>query len=232
MKNHSLRTPAFWTLRVAITALSLVWANLALADDDYRSSSFTLQALGYGRESMLSGEFNLGGKASVTFEGTYIRKGEDLGDREIEETNGDSLVSMGREFAVLFSRYTNPQSMSGFHWTLGTGYRTMSVAWNRHPKEYENTMFLRMSPEGRAEQEFTLQGVTGHGRLGYRFMSDSFPVTLGIYLGIRHYQATVRDSFENSGETTENRTHEDVRSGLQHRYMTSMEPGLTFGMVL
>lgn len=218
------------TLILSLTAVFLLTPEAR--SEPYRSSSYSLEAMGYGRQSSATAEYNLAAQASVAVTGTFMRKGEDLAEREIEDTHGESLTSMGREFAVLFSRYSHPESMSGLYWTLGPGYRTMSVTWDRHPKDYENKTYLSLNSEGKAQQEFTLQGPTLHGGIGYRFLSESFPVTLGIYLGIRHYQATVRDSYENSGEGDESHTHEDVRTALQHRYMTSPEPSITFGLVL
>ena len=215
---------------VLVFFLSFFAGTAVAAGQGYRNSAWSLQSS--GRQASIGGELNLAGRASLTVEGSYTRKGEDLRDDEQEKSPGDSLESQGREVALIFSRYTDGANMSGLYWSLGPGYRTVSAQWHRHPFEGEDPGTYRLTSSGDTDQSFDIKGFTTHGRVGFRYIFETVPVVVGILVGIRHYQAIVSDDGAATEGDNKYRSSDDARKSLQHRYMSSISPGITFGLAL
>ena len=215
---------------VLLIFLSFFAGTAVAAGQGYRSAAWSLQSS--GRQASIGGELNLGGRASLTVEGSYTRKGEDLRGDEQEKSPGDSLESQGREVAFIFSRYTDAANMSGLYWSLGPGYRTISAQWHRRPFEGEDPGSYRLTSSGDTDQNFDIKGFTTHGRVGFRYIFEAVPVVVGIFVGIRHYQVIISDDGAAAEGDSKYRSSDDARRSLQHRYMTLISPGITFGLAL
>jgi len=195
----------------------------------YRSFSLSLPIVALSREAVARAEYNVGAQASVALEGTIIGQGEDFNDREIEENHGDSLTTKGYEVAVYMTRYTNPEMLAGFYWGLGAGYRRVEAAWSQTPDQnYTLTERDHLNDDGRMNHELRGEGITGHGRVGYRYVAESFPLVVGAYVGVRHWQNKFDDRESESDQYSP--TADRDRNNLKYRYMSSFEPGIELGM--
>lgn len=147
-------------------------------------------------------ELNLAAQASLSLEGMFASEHEQVGEKEQKET-GESILMQSSGAALLISRFTEPQSMSGFYWRLGAGYRQQKAKWHVRPagNDAEAAAFS-LDAEKALNHEAEIQGVTGHGRVGYRYSGTSVPLLIGASVGIRHLAASVDDKrkADNSSE--------------------------------
>jgi|GEM_PF-1012951 len=202
----------------------------------YRSFDLTLPVVTLARQAQGRIEYNMGGLATISLEGARMVRGEDLSDEEIEES-GDSLQSEAVQGAILFSRYSNGPTMSGFFWSLGAGYRKVNAYWHtnpdtgRTPDENPGRMSLA-DDKGKLHHDLELAGGTGHGRIGWRWIGESFPMLIGAHIGVRHFDPTIKDAEESRLETETMRmapTNDVEKRNLKRRMMTALEPGVEIG---
>lgn len=199
----------------------------------YRSFDFTLPVVTLSRQAHARLEYNMGGVATLSLEGARVVPGEDLAESTIEET-GDSLKTDGMQGALLISRYSQGTTMSGFYWSLGAGYRQLRAVWKTKSEgDEEGTRMSLMDADGKLTRDLEVSGTTGHGRLGWRFVADSFPFLFGAHIGVRHFNATVRD-IEDSELADEGirvaPISDTEKKNLKRRMMTAFEPGVEVGL--
>ncbi len=223
----------FRVLALGITLPSAIIANSATAAEMYRTMAFSLTPITMAREGVVRAEFNLGTRASLALEGIAIGEGEDLFDDEIKESNGDSLITRGGELALFVARYSNSASMSGFYWAMGAGYRQLKANWKRSPGanySLQGDAYTIVAPDeaGKLNSQMTANGVTGHVRAGYRYLGESVPLSIGAYLGLRHFQSKFIDAKDSDNYVAAPSTNEE-RDMLRNRYMTKLEPGIEVG---
>ena len=130
-------------------------------------------------------------------------------------------------------------TMSGVYWSLGVGYREQQGTWIVEPEENDKQIDFGLVDEdtGKLHHEVKISGMTGHGRLGYRYIGNQYPFVAGLYAGARHWQSSVEDNSEdavsNEEQLTENEytvaMTEKEKSRLKRRFMTRPELGVEFG---
>jgi hypothetical protein len=199
----------------------------------YRSVFFTIPLVETGSQSTAHLEFNLWGEAGLAFEGTYIHRANDVTEKEAIATNDDYLETHGRQFAVLISRYSEPMDLGGFYWTIGAGYREIESTWVVNPTDDDMGMDMSLvnDDDGKLYHDATMSGVTGHGRLGYRYIGTSYPVVIGSYFGLRHYASGVEDVVDGNGRVADGNApmtdYEKIR--LSRRFQTRPEISVEMG---
>lgn len=194
----------------------------------HRSFAFSLPLLAVGGEAVAKGEFNLAEEGGLTVGLNVLVPSEAYSNKEMKAENMDTLVVNGSELNLLYSRYTRPKSMSGGYWAAGLGYRQMHVNWHRTPDEAFNLSHDAPVLDENDKVTHTLagHGMTARTRIGYRFIGESFPIALGAYLGMRHFQSEFKDSNTEGAASTS----DAERGDLSRRFMSSLEPGLEFGL--
>ena len=227
MKFLSLRL--FSCLYLAL----IIFSNLSYAAEMTKTYGVAISPIAMGRESNLHLELNPQWDMSFALEAISISEGEELFRDEIQETNGDSLMTKGGEIALYVSRYTSQLSMQGFYWSAGMGYRDISAKWRRSPgQNYAlkiNNQSYFTDEDGKVTSELKSAGMTGHFRGGYRYVAESFPFMIGIYLGVRHFQGKFEDRSSNSSGSVSPASSEE-KDALQRKFMSRLEPGLELGM--
>lgn len=179
-------------------------------------------------ESTASLELNLKGLGVLSLEGSFKRESELLDKEEQEAVPTASLISYDHQWRFLFSRYSNPMRMSGMFWTMGVGYRTTDVRWRKGLEDGDATFLAAyLDEQNTVYHEARLSGMTGHLRLGYRYVGESVPFIVGGYIGIRHFQSGVKDSKPEDLDIAPLSTNES--NDLRRRFMTSLEPALSVG---
>ena len=170
-------------------------------------------------------EYNLGGKASIAIEGAYSHPDERYSDKAVAST-GESLHAEGRAITVLISRFSRPQTMSGFYWSLGVGYREMTAQWKAlaDPADPE-VNFSLVDSQGYLDHQAHLSGMTGHGRLGYRYVPD-WPFMFGIFLGARHFQNKVEDAVDQNGNPKGTPMTDQQKQRMKRYFMSKLEPNI------
>ena len=186
--------------------------------------------LAIGSQTLARVEYNIS-RATVALEGGIAHKAEELTNTEIKETN-ESLISSGKQIAIMVSRYTEEARMAGWFWTLGAGYRQMDYTWKRGLSEDDLALAssLTSDDKGRYDHKLTAAGVTGHARAGYRYVGESTPFLIGAFVGLRHYQSTVNNVTAKDNEFAPS-IADDQRVELSHRFMTRLEPALEIGWI-
>lgn len=159
-----------------------------------RAFIFSSPVVNMNGETLAHFEFNLGGKATLTVEGGVQRKLQMVDEKETAKT-GEKLTTEARGAALIISRFTEPMQMAGFYWSLGVGYREQTTNWTVKPDQSDVQIDFSLidDPDQTQNHSTKMAGTTGHGRVGYRYVGAEFPVVAGVYLGLRHFQATVRD---------------------------------------
>lgn len=201
---------------------------------NYRTFAFTIPVITFTGEQVARLEFNLGGLASLALEANFKPKNDEVHPDDALET-GESLVSKGRGFALLFSRYTDEAAMAGFYYAIGAGYREMNADWKVRPatddKEVDMTL---VQTDERLYHRAEMKGVTGHIRGGYRYVGTSIPLSVGLYMGLRHYQVGVRDEKRDNLSEGDEAAYSDMtdseRERLRRRFTTKLEPGIEVGI--
>lgn len=178
-------------------------------------------------------EYNAGGTMGLALEYSAIGAVEELLPEDIQET-GNSLTIDGVQVSALMSRYSDERSMGGFFWTLGAGYRVWNAEWKKKPSDKEALRLTLVDQDGYLHHRVQGKGVTGHGRLGYRFVASEWPLAIGAHLGIRHMNSQVRDTDVPSKEQEElqltySSITEKERAHLKNRMMTRADISLDFG---
>jgi len=178
------------------------------------------------KEAAARFEFNMNGQASFATEFIYVSEGEEYTDRAIEEKNV-SLVTKGFEIAIHISRFSRSMTMSGLFWTLGLGYRKLDAVWKHEPgDEYSIVNQSDLDEDGRMTHQLRASGMTGHGRVGYRYIGESFPFVVGAYFGLRHYES----KFEDEDIKDNPETSEHDRDKLKYLLMTRPEGAIEVGI--
>lgn len=197
----------------------------------YRGFLFALP-LTLTSESVGRLEFNLQGHAALGVEANFKRKIDDI-DEETRKETGESLVTNGRGASILISRYSDGAAMAGFYWAIGAGYREMDADWRVRPESSDSQVDMSLVDDtDRLNHNATLKGGTAHVRIGYRYVGTDVPLSIGAYLGIRHFQADVSDETPKaSASVTYANMTDKEKDRLARRYTTAPEPGIEFGIV-
>lgn len=204
--------------------LMLINSNLGLAN----SWSFSGPLLSFDSQAGIRVEKNLNNVATLTFEGVYQSRDERLSEKDMEQSGEDSLVTSGREYMLLVSRYSQPQRLAGFFWSLGAGYRSLDADWHTTPDEELLNLYQdNLDENGKATHRVRLNGVTGHGRMGYRYVGNNWPILIGVQLGLRHFQGGLEDDEEVDGRELSNEQEDKIR----RRFTTTLIPSVDVGFV-
>ena len=220
-----MRKHVGWKLCLAFFMVSSA-SQAAPSSGNYKTVNLTLPLIAFGGESVTKGEWNLRGNGSIGLELNMMSEGEMYSDKEIEEKNGDSLMMKGSQVAVLYSQYSNPKSLSGGYWTLGVGYRQVKGTWDQTPTPDQDIQGASLNADGKVRHVLSGAGPTAQVRTGYRYVAESIPLSVGAYIGIRHFQSTIEDAEESGTVTT---SAEDL-TALQRRMMSHLEPGIELGL--
>ncbi len=183
----------------------------------------------------LHGEYNAAKSVGLAVELATIATGEELYEEEIQE-KGNSLTINGLQASLLMSRYSDEANMGGFFWTLGAGYRRWGAEWKKQPGEKEVTRLGLVDQKGYLHHRVEGRGVTGHGRVGYRYVASEWPLAIGAHIGLRHMNSQVKDISVSDSEEQKleleysKLTAEESRS-LKNRMMTTPDFSVDFGIV-
>ncbi len=179
-------------------------------------------------ESTASLEVNLRGLGVISVEGSFRRETELLDKEEIDAMPTATLLTREHQWRLLFSRYSNPMRMSGLFWTMGVGYRQSDVRWRKGIEDGDSDILAAyLDEQSTVYHEARLSGMTGHLRLGYRYVGESVPFIVGGYIGIRHFQSGIKDTKQEDPTVAPLTTRES--NDLRRRFMTSFEPALSLG---
>lgn len=235
----------FGWFRAATTFVLLTCGATAIAAPVGKSSSssgggksasrdwlFTLP-LFYG--GAIRGEYNAGGSVGLALEYAAIGAVEELLPDEVQET-GNSLAIDGVQVSALMSRYSDERNMGGFFWTLGAGYRVWTAEWKKRPGEKEFTRLSLVDQDGYLHHRVQGKGATGHGRFGYRYVANEWPLAVGAHIGIRHMNSQVVDvevpeKEQQELDLTYSEITEKERIHLKHKMMTRADISVDFGFV-
>jgi hypothetical protein len=193
-----------------------------------RSFILTIPVITLTRDAAFRGEYNLK-DATLAVEGASMVESEEYTEEKIAET-GDSMISKGGHVSVLVSRYSQPNNMSGWFWTLGAGVREMRGTWKTNPSSLAlaSGMPLVMDDAGKVIHEYTARGLVGHARTGYRWVAQSIPLSIGGHLGLRHFDARFADKDGLRADSSP--LSDEDKAALRRRYMTRLEPAVEFGL--
>lgn len=197
--------------------------------------SFTIPVFGFGPQFFGRLEFNVASRVALGLEVSVSPAHENLADREIESTGGDSLVSSGREASLLVSRYSQPTRLAGFFWTLGGGYRQSVAHWSRTPPSSYSIDTHALDEDNRAAHYVRADGAVVHARAGYRYVFEALPLHACLRLGYRHFEAKVSDvevtADEAEGVLPGTPLSTRDRKGLEGRWSGALLPELEVGFV-
>lgn len=187
------------------------------------------------KETVLRMEFNLSGQGAIALEGSLKKKREEVSESEQEDT-GESLIAEGKGIALFISRYSDGGSMSGFYWGLGIGVREENMTWKvAAEKDDPQADYNLTNEKNQFEHQVVAKGNTGHIRIGYRYSAHSLPIAAGLYLGVRHFQASAQDAEQKKEAPDQydlsrsDPMTESERDRMKHRIATTPEAGLEFG---
>lgn len=189
----------------------------------------TLPVLAVGSESNLELDVNLGGDASLAFYWGLLSRSERLTSSEQELNPGSSLMLEGQEFGFIFQRFSSGIDMSGLHWGIGAGYRSILAQWTK-PVEAEDSPYLTTDKDGNSYHEFDLEGAILNARFGYRYVASSLGFVAGLYLKARHFQSRVSEKDKKSSDSLkESPLNIDDKIKVKRRLMTTVLPTLELG---
>lgn len=216
-----------WVAGVSGGVLAAGVAGTPVSLAEARSVVVTAPLLQVGPEGRARVEANVGGWYGLALEGSFVR------DEGVPNDDGDVLSRRGGEVAVYLSRYSTPSKISGFYWGLGFGWRQMAAQWVKGPaKDTPQDALALMDPETeKITYEVEAQGWSAHGRIGYRYVPDSFPGALGIFVGMRHFQNKLSGPSVEGAEDGQTAIlgRREQRS-LQRRLVNGLEPGIELGV--
>jgi hypothetical protein len=187
-------------------------------------------------------EYDVDNVVGVAIEGGFMGEQELASQKEIDE-NGSSLKTKGSEAALLFSRYSEPNHLGGFYWTLGAGYRQYIAEWKKKPETdpqtgLADTRLALQDDQGYLHHRMSVRGAFATGRLGYRYVATDWPFTIGAHIGLRHLSSTVQDVEvdETEQETLKlqySQTTSAEKKTVKHHVMTTpdftlLEIGMAF----
>lgn len=187
-------------------------------------------------------EFNLDTKASLALEGNFMRQRQDI-DEEQTALTGESVLADAKGALLLISRYSDPVKLAGFYWSMGVGFRQMTADWavRADPKDKNIDLALldyEKDQQGVLHHKVQMNGTTGHLRGGYRYVADEMPLMIGLYAGVRHFQAKARDLPMTKDEEQEGEKSYDYapmtereRETFRRRYTTQIEPAIELGFI-
>ncbi|MCB9229448.1 MAG: hypothetical protein H6618_07540 [Deltaproteobacteria bacterium] len=221
MRNPQSCHRTILTLMIILSWSGPLWG----AQKDWLLS---LPLVSLGRESLLGVEFNIMNDFSLGAHLGLLSEGEELRKKELEQQPGNSLRMSGQDFSIIFQRFSNPEELSGFHWGLSAGYRSIRGTWVRNP-EYRSGSEFYPDQDGKIRQFPELTGTSLGFRSGYRFIAESSGLMAGIYLRLRHFQNRVKEQTkQNSSVSGSPISHEDAIA-LKRRMMTSLLGGIEVG---
>jgi len=135
----------------------------------------------------------------------------------------------------LIARYSEPQSLSGFFWSLGGGYRQYNAEWKKKPEDADKEPRMSMTDDdGYLHHRVVGSGVVGVARVGYRFIPAEWPIALGAHIGMRHMNSTVKDVEVDDDEQEKlnleySKINEKERKSIKNRMMTQPDFAIEFG---
>lgn len=178
--------------------------------------------------SPFSVAYNYDGQAAISLDITGESEHEMLGKKEQDQYPGSTLLAKSQEIGLTFSRYSNPENMSGWHWGLGAGYKTMSASWIKEPDSESKEAILDQN--GNTKHHLQIAGTTGTGRLGYRYVANELGFAASLFLLVKHFQNRIQDQEEdkNSFSTTSPIAVKDAQA-LRRRLTTTIRPGIEIG---
>ena len=198
----------------------------------YRAFMIALPVINVGGGTVGRAELNLYGRGSLAIEGTYQGKNEDITKKE-QKLTGESMITQARAMTVFLARYGEPTQMAGFYYGLGVGYRRESANW--HLKPTGTSAAAALDDVDFANHSASLIGPTGHLRGGWRYVGKEFPLLIGAYVGMRHFESVVSDAQPGGqavgGGAYSNMT-ESEKDRLKRRFATTPEAGLEIGFAL
>ncbi|MEZ4742360.1 MAG: hypothetical protein R3B45_07930 [Bdellovibrionota bacterium] len=208
------------------------WTPAKAAGEGKKSMLFTLPLVSIAQDKRARVEFNLSTKGSIALEGSYMPEREELREDELKERDGDSLKINGREYKIMFARYSQGAKMGGWYWGLGFGQRTLDATWVKSPYALAEDQFGLEDENGKITNKVRISGTTLEGRGGYRYVSSDLGFVIGIYLGIRHYQNTIHNSddvelSDPNDSLVEIHSHDE--GTLSRRLMSRMVPDIEIG---
>lgn len=171
-------------------------------------------------------EFNIANKMGLGMEAGFSTQ------QDTASTDGypagmpeDTKTFSNREFGVIVARYTNPAVLGGFYWLGGLGYRQTDISWNRNVSgDVMTANSFRADSNGQVQHAMTAKGTAMHVRGGYRYVAESFPMTFGLYAGLRHFNSSVNDTGATDSATDPvSLSTSGDRNGIKRQLMTSLE---------
>lgn len=202
--------------------------------DPYHGFNVSMPIVNLNKEMIIHLEANLGGAASLSLEGIFKGAYDEIDEDETVKT-GETRSSTAKGVSLLFSRYSNPNSMSGIYFGIGVGYREESVDWRVRPDANDpKSNYALVDPETQLlNHDGKLSGTTGSFRVGYRYVGDEWPVSAGGYIGARHFQAGVSDVDAEHTKIEDNIPLADMtdheKDSLRRSYATRPECGIEIG---
>ncbi|MBP9708096.1 MAG: hypothetical protein KBD78_10645 [Oligoflexales bacterium] len=228
-------------ITLLVTKPILAQQNMQVAQTDYRQFIFSLPfyagAAAFEREGVNVGagamEYNLQMMATLGLEGIYVPSEERLSDKEVLETK-NSMGYNTHQYRVMLSRYTDPAKMAGLYWSLGAGYRQSKIDWVEDYKSDSDVDLSLVDENNKVRRDILLKGVTGHFRVGFRYVGDEYPIVVGASVGVNHFQSGIAKSEDLEKQALDERRpltkSEETR--LKSLMMTTMEPLVYFGWAL
>ena len=207
--------------RLIIVGLVSFRSVVALAADSYKTVAINLPIL-----APFKLDFNLKAHGALSMEfNAQKEKKEYYTKDQRDKSDGDSLMTNGTQITALFTQFSNAKMMSGGYWALGLGYQKMDAVWQKSPATGDEPTGVSLNADGKIDHELTGNGLTGHGRIGYRYVGESVPFLAGIQVGLKHFNS----KFKDSDEELLTATSKDEKESLQRMFMTSSEIGIEIG---
>ena len=183
----------------------------------------------------LHAEYNVQHSVGMAIEVASIARTEELRDNEIQAT-GNSLVINGLQGSLLMSRYTDEANLGGFFWTLGAGYRRWGAEWAQKADDKDVARLALEDEDGHLHHRLQGQGVTGHARVGYRYVATEWPLAIGAHIGLRHMNSEIKDVKVSDAEEKKldhqySSINDKERKSMKSRMMTTPDITVDFGAV-
>ncbi|MBP6217614.1 MAG: hypothetical protein KA436_03385 [Oligoflexales bacterium] len=214
--------------------LSVIFAQILCSAQAYceaKTFVLSLPLVTAGREGSLRGEYNLAQKGSLALEWAEwgsVDKRQELSGGDLKSPAKDGLWTDGRDLGLMYSRFHNPQNMSGFYWGVGLGYRRMQADW-RKTNAFNSSFESSLANADINENHLEITGPTAFSRLGYRFVGEDLGFMIGSYAGLKHFQSQITESKSEDIGNDSLLLSEAARDSLQRRLMSSVKLGLEIG---
>lgn len=154
---------------------------------EYKDFLITFPVVTVGHEGVVRAEYNFFEEGTLALE--WVEWGgrgrrEELSPRERRDAPSRSLKSEGRDLGLMFSKYTQPSLMGGFHYGLGLSYRRMQVE--------------RKEEQGSEENQYlaVASGPALSARVGYRYVAEDLGFVVGGFLGAKRFFSQIEDRYE------------------------------------